>query len=102
LITFKSKASANILMLEKHALIIFKLLKKNPKRDVITFEEIPRAIEIFENQFEKENSEDCQPEDIFSENNDNKHSIPFAIRFFPFFQMLNSAKKTKQNIYWGY
>ena len=50
LITFKSKAAAEILMYKEHAKRILDLLGKNPDQGVITPPEMPNAITVLERQ----------------------------------------------------
>jgi hypothetical protein len=48
LITFKSKAYQNVLMMQDHAQRILDLLHKDPERGVITAEEAPQAVQLLE------------------------------------------------------
>ena len=50
LITFKSKAAAEILMYKEHAKRILDLLGKDPDQGVITAPEMPHAIAVLERE----------------------------------------------------
>ena len=108
LITFKSKAAADVIMYKTHAQPIFDLLKKSPDQGVITAEEIPDALAKLEAEIaesKRELSDDAQDDTKNDANDDyetgHKQTVSFAVRAFPFLEMLRAAQREKQFIMWG-
>lgn len=112
LVTFKSKAAAEIIMYEEHAKRILDLLHKDIKRGVITAAEATQAVakleaEIAENRLHTPSEEVRR--DVAAHHNDqgddNDHelaeSVTFATRAHPFLEMLRAAQKEGFNIMWG-
>ena len=50
LITFHSKAAADVMMYKEHAKRILDLLNKDPDQGIITSAEAPKAVEILEGE----------------------------------------------------
>lgn len=111
LITFKSKAAADVVMYKTHAQPIFDLLQKSPDQGILTAEEIPDALTklealIADNKREQANKEKSQknsaPDDVKNENESgHEQTVGFAVRAFPFLEMLRAAKRAGKFITWG-
>ncbi len=112
LITFKSKAAAEILMYKVHARRILELLGKDPDRGVITAPEIPHAIAVLEKEIGESRANFAAEElqRYVMANHGNDHSNPdhepaqvisFAARAFPLLEMLRAAQKEQQPVVWG-
>ena len=110
LITFKSKAAADVVMYKAHAQLIFELLQKSPERGIITAEEVPLALEKLEARIAQTKRELSAEEkkaatwghdekDDFEKSHDQPVSL--AVRAFPFLEMLRAAKREQQHIMWG-
>ncbi|HZW13706.1 MAG TPA: DUF1840 domain-containing protein [Noviherbaspirillum sp.] len=112
LVTFKSKAAAEVLMYEEHAKRILDLLDKDVKRGVITAAETPSAVakleaEIAENRLHPTSEEVRR--DVLAhhgeEGDDNEHEpvefVSFATRVYPLLEMLRAAQHNKQDVMWG-
>ena len=111
LVTFKSKAAAEVLMYEEHAKRILDLLNKDVTRGVITSEETPQAVarleqEIAESRKQREQEElqrnaaggqDKEPDD----ERDQPVTVSFATRAYPLLEMLRAAQKSGQDVMWG-
>lgn len=111
LVTFKSRAAAEVIMYEEHAKRIFDLLEKDPKRGVITAAETDHAIRLLEGEITVSKahfvSEDVQ-RDIFlhrKEDDDNEHEQPevvhFSSRAYPLLEMLRAARAENKDVMWG-
>lgn len=112
LITFKSKAAAEVLMYEEHAKRILDLLDKDVKRGIITSEEAPQAVATLEAEIAESRlhpaSEEVQ-RDVrahHGENgDDNEHEpaefVSFATRAYPLLAMLRAAKQEGSDVMWG-
>lgn len=111
LITFKSKAAADVVMYKTHAQPIFDLLEKSPDQGIITAEEIPDALTklealITESKREQSAKEESQknsdPDNMKNENGSgHEPAVGFAVRAFPFVEMLRAAKREGKFITWG-
>jgi hypothetical protein len=112
LITFTSKAAAEVLMYEEHAKRILDLLHKDLKRGVITAEEAPQAVALLEKEIAESRlhaaSEDVQ-RDIHAHHgergDDTDHegleTVSFGTRAYPLLEMLRAAKAGKHDVLWG-
>ena len=112
LVTFKSKAAAEVLMYEEHARRILDLLGKNVKKGVITTAEIGNAITRLEAEIEQSRlhsaAKNIQHDiDIHhgTAGDDNDHEpveiVSFATRSYPLLEMLRTAQKDGQVVAWG-
>ena len=111
LITFKSKAAADVLMYEQHAKRILDLLHKDVKRGVITVAELGPALEVLEtvlgesrNQMAAEGlhrESSNQPGEPGAEGEEHADYVSFAARAYPLLAMLREAKKSGVNVAWG-
>ncbi|WP_293778775.1 DUF1840 domain-containing protein [uncultured Oxalicibacterium sp.] len=115
LVTFKSRASAEVVMYEAHANRILDLLHKDHKRGVITAEETANAIRILESEIKTSKAHEAHAaseaiqRDIVTHHgehgDDNEHEQPetvtFSSRAFPLLEMLKAANKENQDVLWG-
>lgn len=112
LVTFKSKAAAEVLMYEEHAKRILDLLNKDVKRGIITAEEAPTAIATLETEIAESRlhpaSEDVR-RDVLAhhgeDGDDNEHEpiefVSFATRAYPLLEMLRAAQHDRRDVMWG-
>jgi hypothetical protein len=110
LVTFKSKAAADVIMYKEHAKRILDLLGKDVSRGVITPEEIPSAIarleaEIAERKMQSgADNDDAQARQGENEDDierERKDRVSFATRVYPLLEMLRAAQKGNHNVAWG-
>lgn len=112
LVTFKSKAAADVLMYEEHAKRILDLLHKDVKRGIITAAEAPKAIAKLEAEIAESKlhpaSEEMQ-HDVLAHHgesgDDNEHEpvefVSFATRAYPLLEMLRAAQRENNDVMWG-
>ena len=112
LITFTSKAAADVLMYKDHAKRILDLLHKDTDRGVITAAEAPQAVAILEKEISESRmhaaSEDVQ-RDVHAHHNeshdDTDHEgvqiVSFSTRAYPLLEMLRAAKAGGNDVLWG-
>lgn len=112
LITFKSKAVADVLMYQEHAKRILDLWQKDIQRGVLTHDELPQVIHKLEAEIEDSRkhpaSEEIQHDVMVHHNaqvDDSDHEavqeVSFATRAFPLLEMLRAAHKDGCNVVWG-
>jgi len=112
LVTFKSKAAAEVMMYEEHAKRILDLLHKDVKRGVITAAEMPRAVAALETDIAESRahlaSEEVQRDVLAHHGNsgdDNEHDhiefVSFATRAYPLLEMLRAAQREGCDVMWG-
>ena len=112
LITFKSKAAAEVLMYQEHAKRILDLWQKDLQRGVLTPAELPQALHKLEAEIEDSRNHPASEEmqhDINIHHNaqgdDSDHEaaqeVSFAIRAFPLLEMLRAANKDGRDVLWG-
>lgn len=112
LVTFKSKAAAEVLMYEEHARRILDLLHKDVKRGIITAAETPQAVTKLEAEIAESKlhptSEEVQ-RDVLAHHgdsgDDNEHEpaefVSFATRAYPLLEMLRAARRDNNDVMWG-
>ena len=112
LITFKSKAAAEVLMYEEHAKRILDLLHKEAKRGVITAAESGNAVAVLEAEIARSKAhhptDDIQ-HDVAAHHgsggDDNEHEkmqfVSFATRAYPLLEMLRAANAGNHDVLWG-
>ena len=112
LITFTSKAAAEVTMYKEHAKRILDLLGKNVDRGVITAAEAPRAVEVLEKEIAETRmhqvSDDVQ-RDVHahhgetSEDTDHEgmEVVSFSTRAYPLLEMLRAARNGGFDVLWG-
>lgn len=108
LITFKSKAAAEVLMYATHAKPILDLLGKDVARGVITAEETGGAIQQIEAEIARRKQAEAAQDAAAGNQNDDQASdaaradqVSFATRIFPLLEMLRAAQRDKEFVMWG-
>lgn len=107
LITFKSAATAEIVMYKKHIQELFTVLDKDLDRGVITVDEIEGVIKKIDQYIEdcnSKNDENTNNSDDDKEDNDINFSmqeVNISARLFPLLEMLRESKQKQKNILWG-
>lgn len=104
LFTFKSAASADLIMHEMSGKKILAVLGKHPDdtRGIITVEQLPGAISTLQTAIAVDKAK--VPETIPSQRNnegDDELAVSLAQRALPFIEMLESAVKAGEPIVWG-
>jgi hypothetical protein len=111
LITFKSKAYPNVLMMQDHAQRIFDLLHKDPERGVITAEEAPQAVELLEHEVDESRKHQATDEveqdvkahhgDVEDGEHEQAEAVTFSTRAYPLLEMLRAARDQGADVLWG-
>lgn len=113
LITFKSKAAADIIMYKEHAQRILELLDKDVDRGIIVRADTKKAIAIIEAAIAESRAHPVSEQvshDVLAHaplNDDGNHdhdsaeSVSFASRAYPLLQMLRAASEQNQDVVWG-
>lgn len=112
LVTFKSKAAAEVMMYEEHARRILELLNKDVKRGIITSSEAPNAVARLEAEIAESRLHPTSEEvkrDVLAhhgdEGDDNEHEavefVSFATRAYPLLEMLRAARNDGHDVMWG-
>lgn len=104
LITFKSKAAADVLMYQQHAEPILHLLGKLSERGVISADEMPDAILKLEAEIARQKSMHVakpDTEDEYVSHDQAMQSVGFSVRAFPLLEMMRAAKRDQSLIMWG-
>jgi polyhydroxyalkanoate synthesis regulator phasin len=112
LITFTSKAAAEVTMYKEHAKRILDLLGKDVNRGVITAAEAPKAVEILEKEIaetRKHTASGDVERDVKAHHgevgDDTDHEgmevVSFATRAYPLLEMLRAARDDGRDVLWG-
>lgn len=113
LITFKSKAAADIVMYKEHAERILELLGKDTERGIILPHDTEDAIRKLEaaiaesraHPISEQVNQDVKAHPEPYENGDHEHEpvavVSFASRAFPFLEMLRAAHEQNREVVWG-
>jgi hypothetical protein len=111
LITFRSKAAAEVMMYKEHAKRILDLLNKDVDRGVITAAEAPAAVATIEKEiaeWRKHHATDDVEKDVKAHHGaheDNDHEgaelVSFSTRAYPLLEMLRAARDQGSDILWG-
>ncbi|MCE2866051.1 MAG: DUF1840 domain-containing protein [Oxalobacteraceae bacterium] len=105
LVTFKSKAAAEILMYEAHAKPILDLLGKDIERGVITADETGQAIERIESEIAARKVSAAAPTDDEDSDGGAKKGldevVSFGARAYPLLEMLRAAHREHAFVMWG-
>ena len=112
LITFTSKAAAEVTMYKEHAKRILDLLHKDVNRGVITAAEAPEAVSTIEREIAESRlhtaSEDVRRDVVAHHGeagDDTDHEgaeiVSFATRAYPLLEMLRAAKAGGHDVLWG-
>jgi hypothetical protein len=112
LVTFKSKAAADVIMYKDNAKRILDLFDKNVERGVITAAETDTALAKLNAAIEESrahSTSDDQSAGMAANQgghaSDHEHDaaylVSFATRAYPFLEMLRAAQKHGSDIAWG-
>ena len=112
LITFKSKAAAEVTMYQEHAKRLLDLLHKDVTRGVITAAETAHALQVLEAQVAASRlhpTSDNLAHDVNTHHSDagddNGHepsqSVTFSARAYPLIEMLRAAHAGNNDVMWG-
>ena len=112
LVTFKSKAAAEVMMYEEHTKRILDLFGKDVKRGVLTKEEMPQAVAKLEAEIAESRRHSAAEEvkrDVLAhhgeEGDDNEHEpaqyVSFATRAYPLLEMMRAASHDGADVMWG-
>jgi hypothetical protein len=112
LITFTSKAAAEVTMYKDHAKRILDLLGKDVNRGVITAAEAPQAVAVLEKEIaetRKHTASDDVQRDVHAHHgevrDDTEHEgmeiVSFATRAYPLLEMLRAARDGGSDVLWG-
>jgi hypothetical protein len=112
LITFTSKAAAEVTMYKDHAKRILDLLGKDVNRGVVTAAEAPQAVEVLEKEIaetRKHTASDDVQRDVHAHHgevhDDTEHegmeSVSFSTRAYPLLEMLRAARDGGCDVLWG-
>lgn len=112
LVTFKSKASAEVTMLEAHAKALLDLINKDVTRGVITADEAGNVIAKLEavvGESKRHPTTEEMRRDVDAhhakDGDDHDHEqsqhVSFATRAFPLLEMLRAAQKGGNDVLWG-
>jgi hypothetical protein len=112
LVTFKSKAAAEVVMYEAHAKPLLELIDKDVKLGVITAAEAAHAVARLEAAVGESKihptSEEVKRDVIahrgdMDEDHDHEPSqhVSFATRAYPLLEMLRAALKEGNDVLWG-
>lgn len=107
LITFKSKAAAEVLMYATHAKPILDLIGKDVERGVITADETGGAIQSIESeiaarkQVETAHDKDGDHHDNPDAERASGDYVSFGTRAYPLLEMLRAANRDHEFVMWG-
>src|ERR1700761_7686191 len=106
LITFKTSAAPDVMMLENLAEYLLGIIGKHlSARGVITHDELPVAIQKLEAAVVVDKKERAEHDGHFHEGEEGHepHEIPIGLaqRAYPFLDMLRLAQKDNTDILWG-
>ena len=110
LITFKSKAAADIVMYKEHAQRILNLLGKDVDRGIIVHADAKTAIATIEAAIAESRAHPISQQvndDISTQGNEDNHdphsveTVSFASRAYPLLQMLRAADEQGRDVVWG-
>lgn len=103
LITFKSKAAADIIMYKEHAQRILDLLGKEVDRGIIVRADMKKAIAIIEAAIAESRSHPISQQKQADEESDHDPAddVSFSSRAYPLLEMLRAASEQDQDVVWG-
>lgn len=107
LVTFKSKAAAEVIMYEEHAKRILDMLGKDVAQGIIRSEETGEAIARIEKEMEeaknqaREETTQHADDERQDEETTPAQTVSFAARAFPLLEMLRAAHAAGQPVVWG-
>lgn len=105
LVTFSSKAGADILMLGEHAKPLLRIAGKIvetpfPARGVFTAEQLPQAIARLEQAIDSERAPAPSADEEEAQRESNVISVSLRQRAFPLLDLMRRAEKAGQPILW--
>lgn len=110
LIKFQSKAAADVLMYEKHAEPLLRLLNKDAQRGIITAAQTGDAIAAIEGEIlrtdqmaqDEATAASAQQRDN-DEDDDPRRTEPvrLSVRAYPLLEMLRAANRQQADVVWG-
>jgi hypothetical protein len=112
LVTFKSKAAAEVTMYKEHAAYLLGLLHKNVEMGVITSAETEGAIKVIEAAVAESKAHpvsEVVQRDVDAHHHDEGHdheherveTVSFSARAYPLLEMLHAAHKEQRDVMWG-
>jgi Domain of unknown function (DUF1840) len=106
LITFKSRATVDVTMLENLAQFLLAIVgKRLGERGVISRDELPAAISKLEAAIAEDKQNRAEHDGHFHEDEEGHepHELPIGLaqRAFPFLDMLREAHKENSDVMWG-
>ena len=112
LMTFKSRATAEMLMYKEHARRILDLFGKDVEQGVITVAELPGVIARLEKEIADSRAEavaqEADEEEAAHEARNHAdddeppvQTVSFASRAYPFLEMLRAAQREQLPVMWG-
>lgn len=107
LVTFKSKAAAEVLMYSTHAKPILDLLGKEVERGVITAEETGEAIRRIESEIVARKEAEAEHDAHHADRRDDEGErargdfVSFGTRAYPLLEMLRAAHREDAFVMWG-
>lgn len=112
LITFKSKAAAEVTMYKEHARRILELLHKDAGRGVITAAETAGAVAVLEAEIASSKAHHASEElqrDVAAHHNEDGDDfgherielVSFSTRAYPLLEMLRAAQHDNEDVMWG-
>ena len=112
LITFQSKAAADVTMYKEHAKRLLDPIGKDVNQGIITAEQAPQAVQVLEREIEESRRHPTTEEvrrDVDAhhgeDGSDAEHeevsTVTFAARAFPLLDMLRAARDGGHDVVWG-
>ncbi len=107
LITFKSKAAADLLMYKTHAKPLLDSLGKYVDQGIITAEEMLAAIATLENEIALSKRQPAvdhdhnDSKDSYGDDLESGKQVSISARAFPLLEMMRAAQKENTFVMWG-
>lgn len=105
LITFKSKAAADLLMYKTHAKPLLDALGKDADQGIITAEDMAAAIAALENEItiskRQLSADQDNNNDSYSDDLEAGKQVSISARAFPLLEMMRAAQKENTFVMWG-
>jgi hypothetical protein len=102
LITFKSHASQDLIMMKDLAITLLGIIGKHlGERGVITTEELPRAIQKIEAAVKDDKKAHPAASVVSQDEDDDEEPLHLGQRAYPFLDMLRASQKEGTDVMWG-
>jgi len=105
LITFKSKAAADLLMYKTHAKPLLDSLDKDLEQGIITSEDMAAAIATLENEItlskRQPAADQDESTDSYGDDLESGKQVSISARAFPLLEMMRAAQKEDTFVMWG-